>query len=60
MKIVPSDITIAKILGIKPRMVSFYINHAKKLTNRNKIKEMVETEEKTEEEKTENSQKNKK
>ncbi len=58
--VTPSNEEIAKILGIKPRMVSFYINHAKKLTNRNKIKEMVETEEKTEEEKTENSQKNKK
>jgi len=56
----PSNEDIAKVLGIKPRMVSFYINHAKKAKNRNKIREMLNPEEKDEEVKAENPKKSKK
>ena len=41
----PSNKEIAKIIGLKPRTVSFYINHAKKESNRNLIRELYKKDE---------------
>lgn len=41
----PSNEEIAKALGIKPRTVSFYINHVKETKNREKIRQMLTLEE---------------
>lgn len=41
----PSNEEIAKVLGIKTRMVSFYINHVRKDKNRERIKNMLKEEE---------------
>ena len=44
----PSNNDIAKVIGIKPRMVSFYINHAKNEENISKIKELYKQSKETE------------
>ncbi|MBB5225372.1 hypothetical protein DYE50_04100 [Treponema ruminis] len=40
----PSNEEIARVLGIKPRMVSFYINHVRKDKIRDRIKNMMKKE----------------
>ena len=50
----PSNEEVAKALGIRPRMVSFYINHVKDRKNMDKIKKLLtpnENEEPSEDEK---------
>lgn len=52
----PSNEEIAKALGIKPRMVSFYINHVRNAKNREEMKKMLTGQENyEEEEKNDNS-----
>lgn len=43
----PSNDEIAKAIGLKPRMVSFYINHARKAENRKRIHDMYEKKKET-------------
>ena len=50
----PSNEEIARIIGIKPRTVSFYINHARNNDNLKKIKNLYKTDEKNENEEIKN------
>ena len=50
----PSNEEIARTIGIKPRMVSFYINHAKTDENMSKIKKIYEESKNTKESENQN------